>query len=62
VALLALTIRERSDGQQVGRSEQRDTIVERQPLIRVKLVVDFRQTGRLDSGVHRNPLEKFYVL
>jgi hypothetical protein len=28
----------------------------------VKLVVDFRQTGRLDSGVHRNPLEKFYVL
>ena len=55
MTLLALAIRERADGEQVGSVEQRDAIVEREALPDAKLLVDLGQPGRVDACVHVYP-------
>ena len=45
VAPLALAVRDPAERQQIGRVEQRDAVVERQPFPRVDLLGDRRQPG-----------------
>ena len=47
--LLAFTVGQPADRQQVGRVEQAQPVVERQPLACPQLVVDFGQTGRAET-------------
>ena len=44
--LLALAVREPADGEQVGRVEQADAVLEREPFACLQLVVDVGQPGR----------------
>ena len=49
VALLALAVRQPADGQQIGRVEQADAVLEREPFAGLQLVVDVGQPGRAEA-------------
>ena len=49
VTLLALAVGQPADGQQIGRLEQTDAVVERQPLARLQFLVDIGQSGRAEA-------------
>ena len=49
MTLLALAVREPSDGEQIGALEQANAVVERQPFAGAQLVVDVGESGRVES-------------
>jgi hypothetical protein len=49
---LALAIRQPADGEQIGRLEQPNAIVEREPFATAKLFVDVSQTGGCKACLH----------
>jgi hypothetical protein len=49
MTLLALAVGQPSDGKQIGRIEEADAVVERQPFTGPQLVVDVGQPGRVKA-------------